>query len=299
MQHHQQDKLFEVQRRKLLKRYEDAKQEFRASTKPYKSTAQVVFTVQNPLPAGTNPTMAHLVALQGQRLNFFAYGINDQISFADGQRLATESDTNQSKANKTNGVEDFVIEGVSASAKSIRVQYFKDSDVPAIPALKALLPETLSLYLGRAPVLDPGALIVPPQVQSPANLEDVLYEAVKPHFAVEFEWDRTRVDKIGSLQEFTEGGAKSYLRSSGVASANKHDRYTIPEGYIWRREGEPDNQLVVRAQLTDSVVIPINLVTLQLTTSTNGGPHASTPLAIYLDIQMKLHGLSVGIPSKN
>jgi hypothetical protein len=81
--------------------------------------------------------------------------------------------------------------------------------------------------------------------------------------------------------------------ASGEPSTN--DRYRIPEGYLWRREGQPDSEFVTRGTLTEPIAIPMLAVL---------SPAATTPLLIYptsihLDIVMRLHGLSVKLPTRN
>lgn len=285
----QVDKLFEIQRKRLLKKYEDAKQPFEATTKPYKSTAQVVWTVVDPLPQA-NPTMAFLIA-RPQTLSFFNYGVGDQIPWADGQKRATRSDTSLKKGGTTQGVEDFVIEGMSATSRGVRIAYARSTDPnPTIPP-DVKTPEVRAMYLGLATVLDPGSLVVPPQVQSPANLEDVLTEALKPNMSIKFSWDTSKFGYIGTLDDLPEGGAKSYLRASGEPRVGNW--YRIPEGYLWRREGEPDSSFLMEVALEEPVVVPISLVPFPGTTL------ARIPLAIYLDFSVRLHGLAVKVPGQN
>jgi hypothetical protein len=282
------DSLFQIQRKKLIQKYVDAKQEFRASTKPYKSSAQFTFTVTD-ASGGT----AYLVGTAGQTLEFFNYGMGQPIDWADTTKKSTESDTNQETANQTNGTEDYVIEGLSATVKGVRVQYFSAKG-PVPGSISGLNPAVRDMYLGLTPILDPAALVAPPQVQSPANLEDVLFEAIKPHLSLALEWDRTVAEKIGTLDELPEGGAKSFLRASGEPRVG--NKYEIPEGYLWRRSGEPDSKLVVRATMNEAVVIPITLV------NPPPSPLGTTPvapIAVYVDVTIRLHGMSASIPSRN
>ncbi len=294
--------LFETRRSELLNKYKDAGQRFIASTKPYKSTLQLVFEVTNALTAtgdvaGAN--VAHAVARKGQELEFFAYKIGDSIpQGTSSTKKANESDTNLSKPRQTNGTEDFVIEAVSASVKGMRVSY-------ALPGTTAIFtgagagvtdPVVQGAYTGVEYIHDPGAIIAPPQVQSPYTLEDAFFQAVCPKISVGFEWDRKRIEKVGTLDEFPEGAASSFLRAHGDPRTD--NRYKIPEGYIWRREGEPDSEFAVKCRLEENVVIPINLVALFADTPAMA-TQRDTPLAIFLDITMRLHGLSAGLPSRN
>jgi hypothetical protein len=272
--------LFQIERKKLVQRYVDAKQEFRATTKPYKSSAQFVFNV-------TDVTGASAYLVGGpQELNFFNYAMGEPIDWADTTKKSTEADTNQITAGSTNGTEDFVIEGISATVKSVRVQYFS-TKAQAPSAISGLNAAVRDMYLGLVPLLDPASLVAPPQVQSPSNLEDVLFESIKPHLTVALEWDGKRKEMLG---EIPEGGAKSFLRASGEPRVG--NKFEIPEGYLWRRAGEPGSKLTVRTTMHGPVVVPISLVTPPPFQS------IQVPTAVYVDIVLRLHGLAVGLPEK-
>jgi hypothetical protein len=283
--------LFMTQRRRMIESYKAAGEPFSASTKPYKSTVTWTYTTVNYIAAAS---VVWAVAAQGQSNDYFGYKIGDQVP-GNGDtsvpfRQATEGDTNLSKARTTNGAEDFVIEGMSASHANTRLDY---SGGPAV-----FPPGIVDVVVGQAlggavPIYDPGSLYAPPQVFSPFNLEDGLYRSLAPSIALEFQWDRGKIVKIGTLEQIPEGAANSYLRSSGEPSTN--DRYRIPEGYLWRREGQPDSEFIIRGVLTQPVAVPM-LVVL--------GPSATTPTNIIpgrikLDSLMRLHGLSVKLPTRN
>lgn len=286
--------LFMTQRRRIIESYKDAKEPFSASTKPYKSTITFAYHVTNYIAASS---VAWMVARKGQAFDWFGYKIGDEVPGNTGNtafayRAATEGDTNISKARTTNGAEDFVIEGMSVSHRSTRCNF------NANPASAALPPnitdeDVSAAVFGVVPMHDPAALYAPPQVQSSFNLEDAIFKAITGHIAVEFEWDRSKIVKIGTLEQIPEGAANSYLRASGEPSTN--DRYRIPEGYLWRREGQPDSEFIVRGTLTEPVAMPLLAVL---------GPSAVTPvnllpLVVMLDVVMRLHGLSVKLPTRN
>jgi hypothetical protein len=279
--------LFMTQRRRMIQAYKDAKEPFSASTKPYKSTVSFIYNVVNNISAAS---VAWAVAPSGQSLAWFSYKIGDDVpgnNSIAGYRAATEADTNISKARTTNGAEDFVIEGMSCHHRSTRGDFVDvaPSDITDSTVSQAIV--------GQVPMMDPAALYLPPQVQSPFNLQDPMFRAIIGHIAVEFEWDRGKIVKIGSLEQIPEGAANSYLMASGEPSTN--DRYRIPEGYLWRREGQPDSEFITRGTLTEPVAMPILTVL---------GPSSTTPFAIRpsiiaLDVCMRLHGLSVKLPTRN
>jgi hypothetical protein len=287
--------LFMTQRRRILEAYKGSNEAFSASTKPYKSTVAFSFQGANTIALSA---VRWLIARPGQRFEWFGYKIADQVPGdppAGGYRPATEADTNLSKARTTNGAEDFVIEGISASCRSVRLSYaVADGGAFGAEASAAITDsDAILAFNGRAPIMDPAALYAPPQVQSPFNLENALYRALSPHIAVEFEWDRNKVVKIGTLEQIPEGGANSYLRSSGEPSTN--DRYRVPEGYLWRREGQPDSEFITRGTVTEPVAVPILSVSLPSTVT----PAVATVGRVWLDVLIRLHGLSVKIPSRN
>lgn len=286
--------LFQTQRKKVIEAYKAAGEPFVASTKPYKSTCSFMFTRANTITASS---VAWLVARKGQRLEWFGYKLNDTVpgneTLTVPYRPANESDTNISKSRTTNGAEDFVIEGMSASNRSIRISYDAGDGGGPFLSDDVTDADVISATVAGAPIYDPGALYAPPQVQSPFNLENGLYRALAGHVSMEFEWDRGRIVKIGTLEQIPEGAANSYLRAVGEPSTN--DRYRIPEGYLWRREGQPDSEFVARGTLNDPICVPI----LNVTTPSTATPAVAVLGVVMLDVLVRLHGLSVKLPSRN
>lgn len=284
------DKLFMTQRRAMIEAYKVAGQPFSASTKPYKST---VAWKWDSAANSTISSVGWFIARAGQTLAWFSYKIGDSVPGAQAAyRPATEADTNVSKARTTNGAEDFVIEGMSASNRSIRAEFVGGAGSGFFFAAD---PDVGNASVAKVPVIDPAALFIPPQIQAPFNLENAMYRALAGHVAVEFEWDRSKVVKMGTLEQLPEGAANSYLRASGEPSTN--DRYRIPEGYLWRREGQPDSEFIVRGTLTEPVCMPYIMVVQPNNTTVAGSVAASGP--VYLDSVLRLHGLSVKLPSRN
>lgn len=284
--------LFMTQRRRMIESYKAAGEPFSASTKPYKSTVTYTFTTVNYIAAAS---VAWGIANIGQAVDYFGYKIGDTVpgntaANSPGYRTATEGDTNLSKSRTTNGAEDFVIEGMSATHATTRINFSTGAGIAPPGIVDDTVAEVIS---GAVPLIDPASLYAPPQVFTPFNLEDAMYRALAPNISLEFQWDRGKIVKIGTLEQIPEGAANSYLRSSGEPSTN--DRYRIPEGYLWRREGQPDSEFIVRGVLTQPVAIPLLAVL---------GPSATTPFNvlpgyIMLDCVMRLHGLSVKLPTRN
>jgi hypothetical protein len=274
--------------------YAKTDQPFTAGTKPYKSTVSFTFNATNLISAATT---VWYVAPSGVPLTWFGYKLADVVPSTGAQvagtvayRTANEADTNISKARTTNGAEDFIIEGMSASCRSVRAGWNQLGGSP--PAITDA--NVANCLLGNLPIYDPGAMYLPPQIQSPFNLEMGLFRHLGPYVSVEFEWDRSRIVKMGTLDQIPEGAANSYLRASGEPSTN--DRYRIPEGYIWRREGEPDSEFITRGTLQDALCVPMLRVAVP-TTSTVAD--VENPALVNIDVVLRLHGLSVKLPTRN
>lgn len=276
----------ETQRKRLLDEWKASGKPFLANFKGYKSTLQLSFSCVNRV-----GSMAHAVAKAGQTLEFFGYKISDQIPYGPGNsvRIANDADTNLASGRHTNGQEDFIIEGMSLTGAATRVSY--DAELAAVSG--AIDPDVLDAYRGKAPMLDPASLVAPPQVNSPFNLENALMTAVLPHVSFEIEFDRRRKEQIGTLDQIPEGGGKSYLRANGDPRTDNRIRF--PEGFCWRGEGRPDSEMVVRATLRKAVVIPISLVTVDAIS--NQG--VQVPTGIFLDLALRVHGMSLGPLSRN
>ncbi len=267
-------------RERLLEEYEAIGNPFYGTTRPYKSTARLVFDVVNAVPVAA-PTVAFLVARQNQVLKWFNYGVGGQIPFTTaGVKVATEADTNLSNGTHTNGVGDFVIEGISCTGNAPRVEY-PDAVVPASYSD----PDVRGATEGTVTALDPGAIIQPPQLSSPFNLQHVLMQAVIPKLAITFSWDRGTTIPIGTIDQIPEGGARSYLMASGEPSTE--NRMRIPEGYLWRRQGKKDSDLTVLGSMADQVVVPINIVQLVDAAATP----VTVPSHVFLDLVIRLHGI--------
>lgn len=281
------DQIWQRTRNELLKAYEDSGAAYYCFTRPYKSAQPFVWEIVSPVPAGA-ATMAYAVLNRGQKVNWFDYGEGEAMSWAPGTtnptKIATASDTNLSRGRQTNGTEDFVIESISASCKGSRIAY-------AAGTTTSTDVDVINAFIGNFEVRDPGALMAPPQFDSPFNLEGVLFEAIKPVCAISFLWDQKNLLKIGTLDEIPEGGAKSFLHASGDPRTD--NRYKVPEGYAWRKQGLKDCDFVVVGEITDTIVVPITLVT------TDGAGAARVPELFYTDVVVRLHGMAIDGVTRN
>ncbi len=301
------------QRQKMLSAYEDNLKSrgvpFNGQTRPYKSTVPFTGVVVDPQPVDGPLAGCAFLVFAPQQQEAFSYGVGGarpsgiMSGLGAVTKTATEADTNIAKPRSTNGSEDFVIEAVSSSCASVlsfigtsegKIWTLKGGSVTKSTIAD---PNVVNALQGLTPLCDPGGILTPPQLMSPLNLEQALMEALAPHIAVEFEWNRSRVEKIGTLDQIGEGAGKSYLRAHGEPTSAS--RYKVPEGYVWRRDGQPDSDFIVRLKLTDTVVVPINCPQL----GDDGGTPATNLYAnlvfVVADIAVRLHGLGLSIPSSN
>lgn len=247
---------------------------FAFNTKPYKSMVSWQFDVVASGTAG----FGFAIARAQQVREWFAYGIAEQIQMTPGTtRAATPADTNLSKGRRTNGVEDMVIEGLSASIASQRIEY-NVADIPA----GVTDPDARNALLGLRPMTDPASIWTPPQYMSPFNLERAMHQAILTNIDLELEWDRKTKLPFGTLDQAPEGAGKSFLQANG--SPNVDNRYRAPEGYAWRPQGVGDSELIVRGQLEIPITVPLNIITFP------GGNAPVSPVRIYVDVLMRLHG---------
>lgn len=285
---------FTTQRKRLLDEYKNAGQAITCRTIPYQSTGVFQFDVVDSA-LTTAPGVAYAVARKNQVLTLFNYGVGDQINLGGngGNVRATEADTNQGEGSRTNGAEDFVIEGVGFYARSMRVAYadgtgnlYNGTGTPADSDVLAALD-------GDLPVYDPAAINMPPQFQSPFNLENGAFQALIDLISVDFLFDRKRTEKIGTVNVMPCGSAKSMLRANG--NPENSNIYRIPEGYLWRRAGQPDSEFTANLTLQRALVIPINGIIPYVV----GSAADAVPTTIWVEVTMRLFGLAVDLPSAN
>lgn len=275
---------------------------YTVSTKPLHSTLMIPFECVN---ADPDNQVAFLVARKGTTLDFFSYGLGDQLPLpqpaAVNRGKATDADTNISKAKQTNGAANFCIEALSMSAGPV---YYEDADVtggegdpqvpfpPQIPSGENLDKDVAAAITGVNSIADPGSIVQPPQVYSPFNLENVLFEAVQSRMSFQLLWDEQRTEKLGTLRNLAQGGGGSALRSNGHPLCS--NVFRVEEGYLWSKVGETDSDMIVRATLNEAIVIPITL---------NDSPLDSdsviVPGWVYMALQLKLHGFEFKYESHN
>lgn len=280
-----------TKREEVLAAYEGEGVPYEVNTKPYHST----MTLRGEVVTVNAAQQYAFLVFGRQTLEFFSYGVGEFITLGSFQRRATDADTNLAKSKSTNGASDVVIEGLGFSSRGVRVTDANLSAAPQEPFLSGALstnPDVLAMIRGERPVVDPGSLYAPPQVYSPFNLEDAIFNGVLGYLSCEIEWDRKRTEKLGAIDIMPQGGARSLLRSNGMPDSK--NRWCVEEGYVWRRDGQPDSELVVRVRLEEAVIVPIVLNQDPAT-----GGEIVVPAWVDLDVVARLYGLEVDLPSGN
>lgn len=285
---------FMTQRKRILDEYAKAGQSILCRTIPYQSTGVIQFDVVDSA-LTTAPGVAYAVARKNQTVTLFNYGVGDQINLGGlgGNTRATEADTNQGEGSRTNGAQDFVIEGVGFYAKSMRCAYAAGTGNLYGGAGKPVDADVLASLNGDLPMYDPAAINMPPQAQSPFNLENGMFQSLLDLISVDFLFDRKRTEKIGTVNVMPCGSAKSMLRANG--NPENSNIYRIPEGYLWRRAGQPDSEFTANLTLQRALVVPINGIIPYVT----GAAADAVPTTIWLEISMRLFGLAIDLPSAN
>lgn len=271
--------LFQTTRQKVLQAYQEAQQPFEASTQPYHSVRQLVGTVE-----ADNPTDVGFVTFRAnQELRFFSYGLGDRITLGPNQVEVRESETNLAKGGSTNGASDFIIEGLGFHLRGARVQY---DDLgawePSSDYVQGVAGGTINGY-------DPGSIVFPPQVQAPYLLEQGIIGGLTGLMSLQCEWDRTKYKKLGLVDLLPQAGAQSIMRGNGLPTSE--NRFRVPEGLIWRRDGQPAGEFAAIIRLERDLVVPINLVALPDNETTD------LPTYVYLEVCMRLFGLHVQLPT--
>jgi hypothetical protein len=284
---------FKTKRTELLDSYKAAGQSITCRTIPYLSTGVFRLDVVDSA-LTTAPGVAYAVARKNQILTLFNYGVGNQIDLGgSAQTRATEADTNQGEGSRTNGAQDFVIEGVGFFCRSYRVAFAAGTGNLYGGTGTPVDSDVVASLSGDVPVYDPAAINMPPQVQSPFNLENGIFQSLIDNISVDFLFDRKRTEKIGTVNVMPCGSAKSMLRANG--NPENSNIYRIPEGYIWRRAGQPDSEFTANLTLQRALVVPINGIIPYVT----GAAADAVPTTIWVEVAMRLFGLAVDLPSSN
>lgn len=228
----------------------------------------------------------HLVVPKDQRIQCFDYAIGDQRPDGFGGTMpATYADTNLTTPRRTNGTEDFVINGIRASVRGVRVRYPNAPDGVSNSIVVAA-------YAGRKTMLDIGAVVRPPQLDSPLRLEDALGGLLRKFLSFSFLWDGEQTTRVGLASNAPDFQAASLLTSAGLPTET--NQYNLPEGWCWRRTGSKhDTELNLVALTEDDIVYVVN------TPTWTGDDGPSEPQEGAVEVTVELCGFSLKYPSKN
>lgn len=271
--------LFKSTRQQVLESYSEAKQSFEMETLPYHSTRQLEGRI---VEEGSDTAF---LIFQPQEVRFFSYGLGDRIALGPNQVPVTEADTNLAKGSSTNGATDFIIEGFGFHQRGLRIDYDEDMGDNWQPVDT----DVVAAVNGERNIYDPGGVVSPPQLQSPYNLEEGILQHLLGLISIVCEWDRKRTKRLGIVDLMPHGGGHSMLRSNGLPTSE--NRYRVPEGLLWRRDGQPSSEFNVICRLERPLVIPLNLITFP------GNEGTDMPAAAYLEIVIRVYGASIGVPT--
>jgi hypothetical protein len=288
------DSLQSTKRNELLGAYERNGVPFIATTRGLHSVRSLQFDVEHLDAAGG---VGYLVAHRGQTLEFYSYGMQDQIQLAGNlNHRATEAETSLTTARRTVASADLSIEWITMAPRAVKASFVEASPAPQFPdfvaAAMAAGDVTLAMLRGQVALVDPFARVLAPEVGASATLQHVLYHAVAPHLTCRFEWDNAdRTEKMGTCDQFSQGGGAAYLNANGEPS--QANRFRIPEGFLWGRESQPTSDLTVICELRNDVVIPYTPPASILST---GFPDM---VAAWVEIRMSLGGILLRVPGSN
>lgn len=291
------DELFRTKRSELLSAYAKNGVPFLATTRGLHSCRSLLFEAVD-IDVATN-AVGYLVARRGQQLVFFNYGINDSIDLSnEPAHRATEADTSLTKGSRTTASADLSIEWITMHPRGIKLAYTPQaaptfySPWVAPGTAAATDPVVIEGVTGAAAIVDPFSQVVPASVGSSATLQHVLYQAIAPYLTCRFEWDNAdRTEKMGTCDQFVEGGGASYLNSNGEPSVN--NRFRIPEGFLWARESQPASELQVICTLQNDVIVPYTPVAPPL------GAVYPVLENCWVEILMRLGGMLLRVPGSN
>jgi hypothetical protein len=253
--------------------YDAAGERYHCAEREYYSTGAVTFQVDPTTQAesGGNPAGSVIVAGQYPRFilhasadqkpaQLFSYKIGDPMNSANvttaagtATRFADISDTNLLVAYNTND-EDFACRGIGFSIKSFRLEFEKLADYDAIglPADFSTVIQTGTGYLD-----DPGSHIMPPEIDSPLTLQDVMGRAISKRLRVREVWDGRASDDIALARRMGPAGSESYLKTLGEPTT--YNVLRLDPGLMWRRpKANFDTRMNLECALVEDIWMPVS-----------------------------------------
>jgi hypothetical protein len=282
---------------RLAKEYESQGNEYGIAAHYYFSTGAFEFQVVQSKVDPNGFTRLFIRGNMGSVIQFFSYGINDDVGGVglSPNIKATDSETNLAERQQTNN-EDYAIEGIAAGARGVRISY-PAANAQFIPTSTGDANLRRQIVSGDYPWCDLGSTFLPPELSSPIALHDALFEHIGPFCSLQIFFDRKASDHICRLDKIPQGGGRSYLHSNGEPSA--HNIFRIPDGYSWRASSQKtDRLLLIEAKLTQDVYANVTLPALWQggTVSEN---QLGAPGRLWLEWSLWLHGRSFYTPGRN
>jgi hypothetical protein len=293
--------------------YKRFKAEYDAEGKPYHcaereyySTGAVIFNVDPTTQAGP-PAGAVIVAGQFPRFvlhaaspqtaQLFAYKVGDPMTIANvstaagtGTRAADISDTNVLVAYNTND-EDVAIRGIGFNVKQIRLEFVPGGGYAAI-GLPADF--TTVITTGTAGLDDPGSHIMPPEIDSPLLLQDVLGRAISKRLRVREVWDNRASDDISLARRMGPAGSESYLKTLGEPTT--YNVLRLDPGLMWRRpKSNFDTRMNLEVSLQEDIWMPVSWTQALVAAGVDFGKLTR----VHVDYQVILVGHGFYYPSAN
>lgn len=282
---------------KLRRQYEDDGTDYYCEAREYYSTASIIFDVDgDPVTVAGQPPRYTLNAAVNQSAQLFAYKVGDQMQIANvrtgaaaGTRVATKADTNLLEASKTNN-EDFAASAMGLQARGIRLEFEEGLNYPVV--LTAAFNQVIQE--GTQFLQDPGAHVMPPEIDSPLILEDRMLRAITKSVNFRERWDNRAEDDIALGRGLGPLGAESYLKAMGEPTTGNAKR--LDPGILWRRPNQDtDTKFNIEAFLHD----PIWMLVTWPQELVAAGQAFGTLTRVHFDYQVILVGHAFYYPSGN
>lgn len=284
-------------RDRLFQEYEAGNQKYYEEVREYYSSGSIIFNVVgSPVAVPGKYPQYFLRAAAGQVANLFSYKIGDPMGVANSyttggaaQRTATIADTNLLEAYKTND-EDFAAMGIGIQVKGLRLEFTTGDDYPS--GIDASVTDVITKGTGY--LEDPGSHVMPPEVDSPLMLSDVLGRAIFKRLRLREVWNNRAEDDIALARGLGPVGSESYLKTQGEPTT--YNAKQLNPGLLWRRvNANRDTKFNVEASLQEAILSivswPQDLVA--------AGDVMGTLTRINVDFQVILVGKSFYFPSEN
>lgn len=258
----------------------------------YYSTAAFLLTVKHQAENGRA-----IATLEKQEVSFFS--TSRKASGPSGlpgvDRVFTDVDTNIARGRSTNGASRMAIESISLARAGVRM-IAAVAGTQTLSAGLAALDEWKEVLNGQRRFVDRAAAFAPLETGHPVFLEDVLSEEIRRNAVLDIDSDSDTRQRLGLLAQFPCGDASSFLRAQGEPMGA--NRFNIPTGILWDKDGEADSDISFVARVTSPVTFAIAIPTCGFDT-TAGGPLALTVSHIAVEMCLRLHGVQVSPVSRN